>query len=133
MMATRHAVLIRSTRASASSAAQRRPSAFIAASSSAETRFMRMREEWKVKRSSWISRCRAFSIAGISVSIVVLELGTIWPMRKARAVMERSVYLGAGFLYRLAPLRVLAAHEGGEIRRRARRRRRAELGEPLLQ
>jgi len=41
---------------------------------------MRMRLEWKVKRSgrtAW----RAMSMAGISVSIVVFELGTIWPMR----------------------------------------------------
>ena len=41
---------------------------------------MRMRLEWKVKRSGRIA-WRAVSIAGISVSIVVLELGTIWPMR----------------------------------------------------
>ncbi len=54
--------------------------ASIAASSSFTTFFMRMRLEWKVKRSGrmvW----RAASMAGISVSIVVLELGTIWPIR----------------------------------------------------
>src|SRR6476646_5409619 len=83
MIATRHAVLITSTRASASSAAQRNPSWFIAASSSGDTRFMRMREEWNVERSA---KCcsRARSIAGISVSIVVLDDGTIWPMRTMR-------------------------------------------------
>ena len=48
MMATRQAVLITSTRASESSAAQRRPSLFIATSSSGVTRCIRMREEWKV-------------------------------------------------------------------------------------
>ncbi|MFW8643264.1 hypothetical protein ACOJBO_13070 [Rhizobium beringeri] len=52
----------------------------MAASSSLTTFFMRMRLEWKVKRSGRIS-WRAISIAGISVSIVVLELGTIWPIR----------------------------------------------------
>jgi hypothetical protein len=41
---------------------------------------MRIRLEWKVKRSgSMVSRAR--SMAGISVSMVVLELGTIWPIR----------------------------------------------------
>ena len=35
---------------------------------------------WKVKRSA-STNSRARSIAGISVSIVVLELGTICPMR----------------------------------------------------
>ena len=39
-----------------------------------------MRLEWKVKRSGRIC-WRAFSMAGISVSIVVFELGTIWPIR----------------------------------------------------
>jgi hypothetical protein len=42
---------------------------------------MRMRLEWNVNRSGrtcW----RSVSMAGISVSIVVLELGTICPIRK---------------------------------------------------
>ena len=41
---------------------------------------MRMRAEWKLKRSG-ATPSRARSMAGISVSIVVLVLGTIWPMR----------------------------------------------------
>lgn len=52
----------------------------MAASSLFSTLFIRMRLEWKVKRSgrtSW----RAVNIAGISVSMVVLELGTICPIR----------------------------------------------------
>jgi hypothetical protein len=41
---------------------------------------MRMRLEWKLNR--WGSTAsRARSTAGISVSIVVFELGTICPMR----------------------------------------------------
>jgi hypothetical protein len=44
------------------------------------TFFIRMRLEWNVNRSGSIDS-RVRSIAGISVSIVVLELGTIWPMR----------------------------------------------------
>src|SRR5688572_11863054 len=60
--------------------AQRSDSASIAASSSLTTFFMRIRLEWKVKRSGRICR-RALSMAGISVSIVVFELGTIWPIR----------------------------------------------------
>ena len=60
--------------------AQRSESASIAASSSLVTLFIRMRLEWNVKRSGSIDS-RARSIAGISVSIVVLELGTIWPIR----------------------------------------------------
>ncbi len=52
----------------------------MAASSSFVTFFIRMRLEWKVKRSgSTDSRPRR--IAGISVSIVVFELGTICPIR----------------------------------------------------
>ena len=51
------------------------------ASSSFVTFFIRMRLEWNVNRSSGTSASRAFRMAGISVSIVVLELGTIWPMR----------------------------------------------------
>ena len=67
-------------RASASSAAQRSESASIAASSSFVTVFSRIRLEWKVKRSG-STASRARRMAGISVSIVVLELGTIWPIR----------------------------------------------------
>ena len=52
----------------------------MASSSSFVTFCMRMRLEWKVKRSGSIPS-RARSTAGISVSIVVLELGTICPMR----------------------------------------------------
>jgi len=39
-----------------------------------------MRLAWKLKRSGRICS-RARSMAGISVSMVVLELGTICPMR----------------------------------------------------
>ncbi len=53
----------------------------MAASCSFVTCFMRMRAEWNVKRSG-STPSRARSMAGISVSIVMLELGTIWPMRK---------------------------------------------------
>jgi hypothetical protein len=42
---------------------------------------MRMRLEWKVKRSSGFAASRARSIAGIFVSIVVFELGTMRPTR----------------------------------------------------
>jgi len=42
---------------------------------------MRIRDEWNVKRSGAIDS-RARKSAGISVSIVTLELGTIWPIRK---------------------------------------------------
>ena len=57
-----------------------RMEATMAFSSSGVTLCMRMRLEWKVKRSGKrLSRAR--SMAGISVSMVVLELGTIWPMR----------------------------------------------------
>lgn len=52
----------------------------IAASSSLVTCFIAMRAEWKVNSSGRIAP-RAISIRGISVSIVVLELGTIWPIR----------------------------------------------------
>jgi hypothetical protein len=50
---------------------------------------MRILDEWNVNVSDGRSRSRARSIAGISVSIVVLELGTICPMRKARALIRR--------------------------------------------
>ncbi len=43
---------------------------------------MRIREEWNVNCSSGYIEYREVSMAGISVSIVVLELGTIWPIRK---------------------------------------------------
>ncbi len=43
---------------------------------------MRIRLEWNVKRpSSGATRSCAWKIAGISVSMVVFELGTIWPIR----------------------------------------------------
>src|SRR5687767_11180989 len=77
-------------RASASSAAQRSESASIAASSSCVTFFMRMRLEWNVKRSG-ATASRARSIAGISVSIVVFELGTICPIRYVLAT-NRSLF-----------------------------------------
>ncbi|MNV81216.1 hypothetical protein D3C71_1748660 [compost metagenome] len=76
MMATRQAVLMTSMRASASSAAQRSPSRFMACSSAGVTLCMRMRLLWNVKRSGRMAS-RARSMAGISVSMVVLELGTI--------------------------------------------------------
>jgi hypothetical protein len=46
---------------------------------------MHMRLGWNVKRSGpmvW----RASSMAGISVSIVVFELGTIWQIRKLSVI-----------------------------------------------
>jgi hypothetical protein len=46
---------------------------------------MRMRLEWNVKRSGrmvW----RPSSVAGISISIVVFELGTIWPIHKVAVI-----------------------------------------------
>src|SRR5438067_13830006 len=58
---------------------------------------MRMRLEWKVKGpSSGRMRWRAAKIAGISVSIVVLELGTIWPIRidSRMAVYRDSIRRG---------------------------------------
>jgi len=72
-----------STRASESSIAQRSESASIAASSSLVTRFMRIRLEWKVNREP---ATLARSIRGISVSIVVFELGTICPIRRAVSI-----------------------------------------------
>ena len=69
-----------STAASESSTAQRSDSSSIFSSSSFVTDFIRMREEWKVKRSGSIAS-RARSMAGISVSIVTLELGTMRPTR----------------------------------------------------
>ncbi|MCY1219406.1 hypothetical protein D9M72_313800 [compost metagenome] len=63
----------------------------MAASSSLTTFFMRMRLEWKVKRSGRIC-WRASSIAGISVSMVVFELGTIWPMRKTFCMRVLGLY-----------------------------------------
>ena len=79
--ATRQAVATTSQRASASSAAARPVCSFIERSSSGVTWRMRMRLEWNVKRSSGASGSRARSSAGISVSIVTLELGTISPRR----------------------------------------------------
>jgi hypothetical protein len=49
---------------------------------------MRMRLEWKVNRSSGRSASRARNIPGISVSIVVLELGTISPTRYVFCVLS---------------------------------------------
>src|SRR3546814_4417292 len=80
IIATRQAYPSTSTAASDSSNAQRSESASIAASSSFVTFFIRIRDEWKVKRSGAIAS-RARSSAGISVSIVTFELGTICPMR----------------------------------------------------
>jgi hypothetical protein len=55
-------------------------SASIASSWSLVTSFIRIRLEWNVKRSgATVSLAR--KSAGISVSMVTLELGTIWPMR----------------------------------------------------
>lgn len=81
MMATRQAVVTTSQRASASSAAQRSICAFIDRSSSGVTCFMRMRLEWKVNASSGETDSRARSMRGISVSMVVFELGTMSPTR----------------------------------------------------
>src|SRR3546814_6050453 len=88
IIATRQAYPSTSTAASDSSSAQRSESASIAASSSFVTFFIRIRDEWKVKRSGAIAS-RARSSAGISVSIVTFELGTIWPMRMG-LVIARS-------------------------------------------
>src|ERR1700731_3945966 len=85
MIATRHAVLMTSTRASASSAAQRKPSLFIATNSSFVTLCILIRLEWKVNRSERMAS-RARNMAGISVSMVVFELGTICPIRKLRGI-----------------------------------------------
>ncbi|CAM5285671.1 hypothetical protein SAVIM40S_01374 [Streptomyces avidinii] len=53
----------------------------MALSCSGVTWVMRIRLEWKVKRSSGTTARRARRTAGTSVSMVTLELGTIWPMR----------------------------------------------------
>jgi hypothetical protein len=53
----------------------------VGASSCDVTWRMRIREEWKVKRSSVMTFSRAPRIAGISASIVVFELGTMSPSR----------------------------------------------------
>jgi hypothetical protein len=55
--------------------------AFIARSSSGVTCCIRMRPTWTVKRSCGRTCPRMRSMAGISVSIVVLELGTMSPTR----------------------------------------------------
>ncbi|KAF1042627.1 MAG: hypothetical protein GAK34_02783 [Delftia tsuruhatensis] len=68
----------------------------MAASSSFWTFFMRMRLEWKVKRSCGRSVEWACSMAGTSVSMVVLELGTIWPMRNV-LVMDLPLRSFEGF------------------------------------
>src|SRR5262245_18113929 len=128
-MATKHAVLIRSTRASASSAAQRRPSRFIASNSSGVTFRIRIRLEWNVKRSDRILS-RARNIAGISVSIVELELGTISPMqyvfRLIRLNLPQGMYSGnfSGLLplillgqwFRLASSNIATSNLSGSFR-----------------
>ena len=53
----------------------------IARSSSGVTCCIRMRAEWTVNRSCGRTCARIGSMAGISVSIVVLELGTMSPTR----------------------------------------------------
>src|SRR5260370_27530694 len=84
----------------------------MAASSSLVTCFMRMRLEWKVKRSG-ARASRARRMAGISVSIVVLELGTICPMRKwVLAVM--SIHRDVVGLDHLAPVVRLALDRSEE-------------------
>ena len=68
----------------------------MASSSSLVTDFMRMREEWKVKRSG-STASRARSIAGISVSIVTFELGTMRPTRKfVLAMSDRNHGIAEG-------------------------------------
>ena len=67
----------------------------MASSSSLVTFFIRIRLEWKVKRSG-STPSRARSMAGISVSMVVLELGTIWPMRNAFFIIDSPGYPGSG-------------------------------------
>jgi hypothetical protein len=54
---------------------------------------MRMRLEWKVNRTSGRSASRARNILGISVSIVVLELGTINPTRYVFCILSVTVIL----------------------------------------
>src|SRR5690349_12225242 len=87
-----------STRASDSSSAQRSESRSIASSSSLVTFFMRMRLEWKVKFAPFASPYRR-KITGTSVSIVVFELGTICPIRKARLFISRYLPLPSIDLY----------------------------------
>ena len=81
MMATRQAEATTSGWASASSSDARSVWAFIRASSSGVTCFMRIRLEWNVNRSPGTACSRSYSIRGSSVSIVRFELGTIMPMR----------------------------------------------------
>jgi hypothetical protein len=52
-----------------------------------------VRLEWKVNRSFGSSASRARNILGISVSIVVLELGTISPTRYVYCVPSVTVML----------------------------------------
>src|SRR5258707_5319118 len=93
MIATRHAVLMTSTRASASSAAQRKPSLFIASNSSFVTLCILIRLEWNVNRSGRMAS-RARNMAGILVSMVVFELGTICPIRKFLGIFFFAIMLG---------------------------------------
>ena len=80
MIATRQAYAITSTPASESSSAQRSLPRTISVSSSLVTCCSRTLLEWNVKLSGSSSARRRRS-SGISVSIVVFELGTISPMR----------------------------------------------------
>src|SRR2546426_676617 len=81
MSATRHAVATTSQPASAISAELRASWAFMASNSSGLTRCIRIRLAWKVNVSPGSAASRARNIAGSSVSIVVLELGTMRPIR----------------------------------------------------
>jgi hypothetical protein len=56
-----------------------------------------MRDELKVKRSA-PTDSRALSSAGISVSMVTLELGTICPMRSCRMLRLPFEVLNANYL-----------------------------------
>jgi hypothetical protein len=81
MIATRQAVATTLGRISVSSTVARSVCSFIARSSSGVTRCIRTRALWNVNLSSGRTRSRLRSSWGTSVSIVVLELGTIRPTR----------------------------------------------------
>src|SRR3954451_9299932 len=78
-----------STSASETATAQSAARPTMASSSSLVTRFIVARAEWKVYRCPVAAVCRANS-SGSSVSMVVLELGTMRPIR------EEPGDLGAG-------------------------------------
>ena len=80
MTAIRQAYATTSSRASASSRAQRSLSATMRCSDSGSTRCSAARLEWKVTPRPATAGSRA-SRAGSSVSIVTFELGTIRPTR----------------------------------------------------